>query len=644
MQIGVDYSLDYWNENNWEADALKMAKTGVKTVRLTDISWTMLEPLDNQFNFEWLDKLISLFSSNGISVILSTPTSYPPLWLYQKCPYIVQTDKYGNSRQIGEKGNRCINSDVFIGYVKRFLEVYAEKYASHPNVAAWQIDDKIEAYPCTCDNCKDAFKSWLSEKYETLGNINMAFENPYAYTDWNQISPPNTVINPTLELEYKRFTCDCIENFVKMQLNIIRKYNAKARITVNTYVGDNAPDYYKMKGNLNVSLFESYPIKKVSEASSASQAFYLDFMRGLKSNRFWVVNNNKADNIGIAADMHPNMLKGYALQALAHGADTVINYLWKPPLSGRKMFSQGILEHSGMPSRHFDEFSDLCKTASKLSCIYKTKFISKIAVLYSYDSKYALDIQPQAEGFDYTEHLKMLYKAFAKLGANIDVVDEQADLSEYKIVVAPSLFVNNKTAIENIYRFVVGGGTLIMTCRSGVKNESNNCIAESLPTSFRELIGADVIEYSSIGRNELLITDLKGRSYNASKWCDRIKLATATSYANYSEGLYSDETAVSVNQYCNGYAYYIGTVLESGFYAELANKLMKSCEIPRLKGMPEGVEITTRTNDMEDYIFFFNNSDKNAEINLPKPMKSVIDDVEKELISLKPFTAEIVRR
>ena len=71
---------------------------------------------------------------------------------------------------------------------------------------------------------------------------------------------------------------------------------------------------------------------------------------------------------------------------------------------------------------------------------------------------------------------------------------------------------------------------------------------------------------------------------------------------------------------------------------------MKSCEVPRLKGMPEGIEITTRTNGMEDYIFFFNSSDKNASISLPKPMMSVVDGVEKDSINLKPYTIEIVRR
>lgn len=639
MQIGVDYSLADFNEKSWEKDAAKMAQTGVKTVRLVDISWSMLEPADNNFDFDWLDRLISIFAQNKISVIFCSPTSHPPLWLYQKSPFVVKVDKNGSIRPIGEKGNRCINSETFLDYAGRLIEALAARYASNPNIAAWQIDDEMEADICTCENCLEAFKAWLSEKYETIENINKAFGNPFIYNDWNQIAPPNSVSNPVLELEYKRFTCNSVRNFIRMQINNIRKFNDKAYVTTNTFIGENAPDYYKMNDLFSISLFDNNPVSE-----SDSQAFYLDLMRGLKSKRFWVANQNNADKNSVAVNMQPDMIKGFALQALAHGADTVINYLWRAPVSGKNMFSQGIFDHSKIQSRRYDEFLDLCNTASKLSCIYKTKYISKIAILYSDESKFALNNQPQSQNFDYIKHLKLYYKAFSKLGANIDIIGHDCDLSEYKIVIAPSLFVNSNTATENLYRFVSNGGTLILTCRSGVKNQNNLCINESLPTDFKELAGIEIPEYSSLSDEKITITDKKGREYSCSQWIDNIKLSGAESYADYTSGLYNASPAVTVNKYCNGFVYYIGAVIDSALCYELANKLMKSCEVPRLKGMPEGIEITTRTNGMEDYIFFFNSSDKNASISLPKPMMSVVDGVEKDSINLKPYTIEIVRR
>ena len=56
------------------------------------------------------------------------------------------------------------------------------------------------------------------------------------------------------------------------------------------------------------------------------------------------------------------------------------------------------------------------------------------------------------------------------------------------------------------------------------------------------------------------------------------------------------------------------------------------------------MEVTTRTNGLDDYIFFFNNSEKNAAIGLPKPMYSIIDTVGKDKIELKPFDMDIIRK
>ena len=53
---------------------------------------------------------------------------------------------------------------------------------------------------------------------------------------------------------------------------------------------------------------------------------------------------------------------------------------------------------------------------------------------------------------------------------------------------------------------------------------------------------------------------------------------------------------------------------------------------------------STRTNGLDDFIFFFNNSEENAKITLPKAMFSIIDSAGKDTIELKPFEMDIVRK
>ena len=71
---------------------------------------------------------------------------------------------------------------------------------------------------------------------------------------------------------------------------------------------------------------------------------------------------------------------------------------------------------------------------------------------------------------------------------------------------------------------------------------------------------------------------------------------------------------------------------------------MQQTGIPRLKGLPQGVEVTTRTNGRDEFIFFFNNSEESVTIPLPKSMYSLLSSVGKNKLELKPFEMEIVRK
>lgn len=270
--------------------------------------------------------------------------------------------------------------------------------------------------------------------------------------------------------------------------------------------------------------------------------------------------------------------------------------------------------------------------------------LSDIAILYSPETEWAFKIQPQTEGFYYLEQMKYFHAAFTKYGANVDIVSPETDLSDYKLVIAPSLYVNNKNATENIYRYVINGGTLVLTNRSGVKDKNNNCIMDTLPTVYKELIGAEVTEYDPIGNNEQTIVDFAGNQFNCKQWCDILKLTTAKAYAEYNDSFYRCCPAVTMNKYCGGIAYYVGTICHMDFYESFTKNLMKQTGIPRLNGLPRGVEVTTRTNGIDDYIFFFNNSNENAVIGLPKAMYSIIDSTGKEKIELKPFEMDVVRK
>ena len=656
MKIGVDYYPEQWDRVMWEKDAENMARTGVRMVRIGEFAWSRLEPRDGVFDFGWLDDIINIFAKYAIGVILCTPTNCPPIWLYDAYPEIIRIGPDGRRIQIGIRGHRCINSPAFQFYAKRITEQMIRRYSGNPVIIAWQIDNELEAYPCSCEVCKGKFRDWIKEKYDDINTVNRVFGNSVwsnEYTHFDQIEPPTAYPkewqNPALCLEWYRFTSECTANYLKELMLVIRLEDTKVQITTNTWFSENTPDLYKMFDFMDFVSYDNYPPICLPEDPEEfySHAFYLDLMRGIKEKHFWVMEQLSGPT-GSWAPMsptpRPGQIKGYALQAMVHGADAVLHFRWRTAATGAEMHWHGILDHSNVPNRRYLEFSELCKSVSQLYILDNTEIISDIAILYSPDADAAFRIQPQSEGFTYFDQLKAFHAAFTHFGANIDVISPDSDLSGYKLVIAPSLYINKKSVTENLYRYVINGGTLVMTARTGVKDEHNNCIIDTLPTVFKELIGAEVAEYDPIGEMEQSIRDFAGNEFRCRQWCDILQPTTAKAYAEYNDSFYRCSPAVTMNRYCNGVAYYVGTICFSDFYISLASNLMMQTGIPKLKGLPQGVEVTTRTNGRDEYICFFNNSNEPRTIPLPKPMFSVINSRGKEKLDLEPFEMDIVRK
>ena len=174
MKIGVDYYPEQWDSSLWSKDAEQMLKTGVNIIRICDGAWSSIEYQDSLFYFDWLDEAINTFENAGIEIMMCIPTDCPPLWLYKKYPQIIQVGADGKPVQIGVRGHRCINSPIFLAYAKRLTEQLVRRYGHKQSVVAWQIDSELESYQCTCEICRDKFRKWLLDKYDSFDDIRFA--------------------------------------------------------------------------------------------------------------------------------------------------------------------------------------------------------------------------------------------------------------------------------------------------------------------------------------------------------------------------------------------------------------------------------------------------------------------------------------
>ncbi len=646
MQIGVAYYPEHWDRSLWAADADLMQETGVKLVRLAEFAWCRLEPRDGEFDFSWLDDAVALFASRGIRVVLCTPTSCPPLWLYEKHPEIVHVENDGSPTHLGIRSHRCVTNPTFLRYADRITIEMARHYAGNKAVVAWQIDNELEAYFCYCAHCTAKYRAWLKGKYGSLQRLNQAYGNVVwsgEYSSWEQIEPPYGTLphawrNPAYMLDYYRFCSENVIDFSNRQADCLREHCPGRPVTTNVWFCEHMPDFYRQFSGLDFMSYDNYPATRLpgDGESCYSHAFHLDMMRGVKRKPFWIMEQLSGGK-GCWAPMEkpplPGMIKGYALQAFAHGADTVVHFRWRTANTGAEMHWHGLLDHSNVPGRRFAEFADLCRTADELRELQGSCIRAEVAILFSFDSEYAFRIQPQTEGYYYLEQLQRLHRAFAALGLNVDVIGEHESLEGYRIVCAPEMYVASTGVAERLEAFTRQGGTVILTTRSGVKDGNNNAVMAQLPGCYRAMTGVYAVEYAPVGWDHVPVRFEDGSVVDVCQWCDILEANGAQVLARYDGEYFCGAAAVTRNVFGDGLAYYLGAVGTQPLYDRIARMTAEEAGLSIVPELPPRVEIVTRTAAEKSARFVFNNDEC--------PKTFVLDG---QTITLSPFEMKVLIR
>lgn len=647
MKVGVVYYPEHWDRELWEKDADLMVETGVKVVRLAEFAWSRLEPVEGQYNFTWLDEAVEIFVGRGIEVILGTPTNCPPLWLYEKYPDAILCDEHGNRVTIGVRGHRCYNSPSLIKKTIQIVTEMAKHYKDNKAVVSWQIDNELEANHCTCPTCTDKFRNWLKKKYTTLEKLNDTYGNVMwsgEYSDWSQITPPlgdrQNWLNPAFLQDHYRYASESMVEFVKIQADIIRTYCKDVTITTNMYLGDMTPDFYKTFEELSYASYDNYPVAVIPEDHEEiySHAFHLDLTRGIKRQNFCIMEELSGAPgcwMPIRRTPRPNMIKGYSLQAFARGADSVLHFRWRSATKGAEMFWHGILDHNNKLGRRYEEFRSLCETVNEeLQILEGTTIHNKVALLFSHEQDNAFKFQQQADGFHYYNQLKLFHDGVSRLGAGIDIINITANLDQYEVVIAPTVYIASKEIVDNLTEYVDKGGKLILTNRSGVKDETNACIMDYLPGPFASYVGAVVEEYDALGNDTNVIRMKNGKTYRCNQWADILQLDTAESLGSYMEDFYQGKPAITKNTYGDGEVYYVGTILERDFYRDLMNEVIEGTNVEVFQGLPDGVEVSVRENALSRYVLIFNNTNHAQEVNLTNIESTILNPFDLKVVPL----------
>jgi beta-galactosidase len=624
--FGVDYYPEHWPEERWPVDARLMAEAGFNVVRLAEFAWSKMEPVEGSFDFGWLDRAVGTLQSYGLKVVLGTPTASPPPWLMSKNPELFRVRQDGVRLTYGNRREYCPNHPLYHDHIRSIVSAMAEHYAGHPAVIGWQIDNEF-GEPCYCSVCAQAFRAWLQNRYTTTGELNRKWGTifwSHVYNDWSEVPVPSATggaPNPGLALDFARFVSDSYVACQQLQIDLLRQKCLGHFITHNLMgFGFDCLNYFDLVRELDLVSWDNYPCTQWgTEAAHDPSLTALNHaaMRGLKQKNFWVMEQQAGPGGWemLGPMPRPGQLRLWAYQSIAHGADGVVFFRWRTSRFGIEQFWHGLLDYSANPSRRYQEIKRMGEELKAVGDhIAGSTVKSQVAMILSYESRFAFQVQPNNPHFSYAEHFQQIYRPFFQRHISIDVVSPETDLSGYKLVIAPALYVLPKAVAESLERYVQAGGMLVLTQRSGVKDESNAIVNLAFPGLLRELCGMEVEEVDSLSagsKNQIKFTHpgLGHTRPEVGVLCEVLRPVGAKVLAEYCGDFYADRAAITQNAFGAGQVVYIGAVGEVELYDALAGWLQGVAGLEPVIAAQDNLEVTERQQRNRRLLFVLNHGE-----------------------------------
>lgn len=630
LYYGADYYPEEWPKERREYDARLMAEAGFNVVRLGELAWGLLEPEPGRFEFGWLDEAIDLLHRHGIATVLGTPTTAVPPWLMDMDPDALQMREDASRVSYGSWGTQCYNSSVFRERSRLIVEAVARHYGANPAVIGWQVDCEFGVFDrarCYCDRCRRAFQQWLRRRYGSLDRLCEAWGASFwshTYNDWSQIPAPrkgNNRHNPGLVLDFARFCSDTVVDYQQLQLGILRREAPDQFVTHNLVsAGYTGLDIFSLAEPLDLIGWDNY----IPHTEFPQAALSHDIVRSAKRRNYWMLEQQCGH-----LHWHPfsappaGVIRLMAYQGVAHGADAILYFRWRSGLIGAEQYHAGIIPHDGRPGRIYDEIKAMGQELKGIGqALEGTIPKAEVAFVLSYESLWALENQPHhADLRNPWRYFEDAYRYLLSQHIPVEFVAPDGDLSGYKLVIAPALFVLTAGIAENLRRFVEGGGTLLVTVRSGEKDEHNRVTDEPFPGRLATLLGVTVREFSSEPTGTQLSLQVEeawgaGVAW-ADTWQEWLEPVDAEVVARYADGLYAGRPAVTWRPTSRGGAMYLG-VMGRDVTGHLLGQLIRRAGVlpPVVVEAPEQVEVAVRQGGGRKVLFLLNYSAEGQTVHL----------------------------
>jgi beta-galactosidase len=637
---GVVYYPEQWPETRWESDLSRIAQTGMNVVRMGEGAWSVWEPEEGRYEFTLFDRALELCRKHGLKAIMGTPTYTPPAWLTERYPEVLRVSFEGTRLVHGSRRHYNYTSPIYQKKSQAITEALAQHYRDHPAVIGWQIDNELNCHldVSFAPSDHEAFRSWCKERYGTLDALNQAWGTAFwsqTYTGWDQVWLPRPTVtyqNPSLLLDFFRFTSDVTVRFGAMQYQIIKRIAPHQFVTHNAFQTMTSVDLRKfVEESVDFVSYDSYPEFKVCDLALPAQfrdraeSRLLSRMRGVSS-KFMILEQQSGPSGQIGGVLNgnpdylhptpkPGQMRLWCWNSIAHGAEGLLFFRWRSLPYGSEAHWNGLLYHDERNTWRLEEARQLGEEIKRLSDILiGTQCSSQAAILYDFDNESHARIERATGKYREANELSV-YQALSERHLSVDVLplsslETAGQLSDYQIIFFPHAHVLAAGDVSVLQKYVEGGGTLVFGCWSGYRNRNHWCYDAAGKAFYEGLIGGRVADFTVVPPEENPIMRFAGSEMplEAPVFNEVLAVAAKEAHilASYASNYYAGKPAVSLHRKGQGQVIHFGSFFTTKNVTALLDVLGIQDPIADWADIPVDFQVTVRSNGDERFYFLLN--------------------------------------
>ncbi|MFC5532037.1 beta-galactosidase [Cohnella yongneupensis] len=675
---GVCYFPEHWEQSMWDDDFRRIKEMGMNVVRMGEGAWNVWEPEEGRYSFELFDQAIALCVKHDLKVILGTPTYTPPAWLTEKYPEVLRVNFEGDAMTHGSRRHYNYTSPVYVDLCRKIVTQMAEHYKDHPSVIGWQIDNEFNCHMDVSFAESDhvAFREWCQLKYGSLDELNRAWGTAFwaqTYTDWGQVylpRPTATYHNPSLLLDFYRFTSDTVVDFARVQYDILKAAAPHQFITHNGLFS-NLDNEKLTREALDFMSYDSYPafaLKRKDRPKhfrDRGMGLSLGRVRG-HSEKFLILEQQAGPGGQVGGVLSgpedyllmtpkPGQMRLWAWQSIANGADGVLFFRWRTVPYGSETLWHGLNHYGNQPNWRLDEAKRLGEEiATVKELLLNSRVKATAAQLYDYDNESHWKIE-RFTAWEGWSSVESIYQALNERHVTVDQLSYQ-HLSEtdelvrkYAVMFYSNAQLLNEEDVRLLRAYVEQGGTLVFGPRSGYKDRDNQAYMQAFPGVIKELAGVEITDFTMVDSDEPSMMSFTGEEteWPAPAFNEIVepRQGNAEVLARYTKDYYAGKPAIVRVPVGQGAVVYCGAYFTPDNTSALLDRLGIVDPIAAWAEVPLEVEVVAREADGKELYFFFNYSASAMSVTFKETVSDCLSG--RELMGaaeIEPYGVKLIAR